>query len=237
MVLSRMTSEDVHVSVGSVASGTAAPGRAGFVSAGDLAVSAERRAALLGHRSAILWFTGLPAAGKSTLAAGLERELFRAGILPVVLDGDGLRTGLSRGLSFSTADRIEAMRRAAEAALLLANGGAVVIVALISPFREVRRQIAAQAKDQGIAFAEIYVNAPVAVCEKRDPKSLYRRARAGELHALTGVDAPYEAPEHPHLELRTDQETVAESLAKLLPFALSLARPDRTAPPGNAGDL
>lgn len=237
MVLCRMTSEDAHFSVGTVAASTGPLDRAGFVSASDPAVSAEQRATLLGHRSAILWLTGLPAAGKSTLATGLERELLRARVLPVVLDGDGLRTGLSRDLSFSTADRIEAMRRAAEAALLLATGGAVVIVALISPFREVRRQIAAQAQSRGIAFAEIYVNAPIAVCEQRDPKSLYRRARAGELHALTGVDAPYEAPEHPHLELRTDQETVAESLAKLLPFALTLARPDRPASRGKAGNL
>lgn len=232
-----MTSQDAHFSGGATTDPLGSRKGAGRVSSGDAAVSAGRRAALLGHRAAILWFTGLPAAGKSTLAVGLERELFRARVLPVVLDGDGLRNGLSRGLSFSTEDRMEAMRRAAEAALLLANGGAVVIVALISPFREVRRQIAAQAQEQGIAFAEIYVNAPIAVCEQRDPKALYRRARAGELRAVTGVDAPYEAPEHPHLELRTDQETVAESLAKLVPFALTLARPDRLAPQLNAGDL
>lgn len=232
-----MTSENVTFSARSVARGTEGLGGSGRVSPGQPAGCAERRAALLGHRSAILWFTGLPAAGKSTLAAGLERELLRAHVLPVVLDGDGLRNGLSRGLTFSTADRIEAMRRAAEAALLLAGGGAVVIVALISPFRDVRRQIAAQATERGIAFAEVYVNAPIAVCEQRDPKSLYRRARAGELHAMTGVDAPYEAPENPHLELRTDQETVDESLAKLLAFALTLARPDRPARHDNAGDL
>ncbi len=232
-----MTPEATRLSDGSVAGRPDASVRSDVASPLAEAVTAERRAALLGHRSAILWLTGLPAAGKSTLAAALERELFRARILPVVLDGDRLRAGLSQGLTFSTPDRNEAMRRAAEAALLLAGGGAVVMVAMISPFREARRQIAAQAMQQGIAFAEIYVNAPVAVCEQRDPKSLYRRARTGELRAVTGIDAPYEAPEQPHLELRTDQETVAESLSKLTRFALALVRPNRPEQRGDDGDL
>lgn len=195
-----------------------------------LPVTAAARAALLGHRSAVLWLTGLSGAGKSTLAAGLEKRLFGQRILPVVLDGDALRTGVSRGLQFSKADRDENIRRAGETALLLAQAGAVVIAALISPFQAARQQIRERARQMGIAFAEVYVNAPLAECERRDPKSLYRRARAGEIRGLTGIDSPYETPAAPELELRTDHETVAESLDKLSELALRLVCLPRPAP-------
>lgn len=191
----------------------------------DGPISPADRAALLGHRGAIIWLTGLSGAGKSTLASALERELFRARILPMVLDGDVLRTGLTRGLGFSIDDRKENIRRAAEAALLLAEGGAVVIAALISPFRDGRDQLAQRARARGIAYAEIYVNAPLAECERRDPKALYKRARAGQIPAFTGIDSPYEAPLAPALELHTDRETPEQSLAKLTALALTLVRP------------
>jgi bifunctional enzyme CysN/CysC len=190
-----------------------------------LSVSQAARAALLGHFGGIIWLTGLSGAGKSTLASGLEQELFGARILPVVIDGDVLRTGLSAGLSYSVADRKENIRRAGESALLLAETGVVVISALISPFREDRDRIARRARERGVAFAEIYVNAPLAECERRDPKLLYKKARAGLLPAFTGIDSPYEPPLAPDLELHTDRETPAQSLARLAELALRLVRP------------
>jgi adenylyl-sulfate kinase len=191
----------------------------------NIPVTAATRAALLGHRGVMIWLTGLSGAGKSTLATGLEEELFHAGVLPAVVDGDVLRTGLSHGLGFSDADRKENIRRAAEAALLLAEAGAVAITALISPFREDRQQIADRCRLRGIPFAEIYVNASLAACEARDPKGLYRKARAGLLPSFTGIDSPYEPPPAPALELHTDYESVAQSLEKLTALTLRLARP------------
>lgn len=192
-------------------------------------ISSARRAGLLGHEAAILWLTGLSGAGKTTLATALEAELLQARVLSIVLDGDTIRNGLSRDLGFSAADRKENIRRTGEAAELVAAAGAVAIVALISPFRADRRQVAERAREHGIRFAEVYVNATLAVCEQRDPKALYRRARAGEILDLTGIGSPYEAPVAPDLELRTDIETVPQSLEKLTQFALALVRPNRHA--------
>ena len=193
------------------------------------AISRARRAGLLGHEAAILWLTGLSGAGKTTLATGLEAELLQAGVLSLVLDGDVIRTGLSRDLGFSADDRRENIRRTGEAAGLVAAAGAVAIVALISPFRADRRLVAERARERGIRFAEVFVNASLAVCEQRDPKALYRRARAGEILDLTGIGSPYEAPVAPELELRTDVETVPQSLEKLTQFTLALVRPNRHA--------
>lgn len=177
----------------------------------------------IAHTPAVLFLTGLSGAGKSTLAEGLEDRLRRAGVLATVVDGDKLRSGLCRDLTFSPEDRHENLRRATELALHLADVGAVVIVALISPFQSDRQAAAARAATQGIPFAEVFINAPLAVCERRDPKHLYRRARAGEITSFTGIDSPYEAPTAPALELRTDLESVGESLDKLTQFALTLA--------------
>lgn len=183
------------------------------------------RLAVLGHRGAIVWLTGLSGAGKSTLAAALEAELLRQRIVSVVLDGDRLRTGLSRGLGFSAIDREENVRRAAEAALLVATAGLAAIVALISPFRAGRAAAAARADALGVPFAEVFVNAPLSVCEARDPKGLYRQARAGAIREWTGLDSPYEAPVSPALELHTDVESVKVSTRRLTTLALFLARP------------
>lgn len=191
----------------------------------SLPFNAAGRADLLGHRGAIVWLTGLSGAGKSTLALGLEQRLFAARILPVVLDGDVLRTGLCRGLGFSAEDRKENIRRAGEAALLLAAAGCVVVSAFISPFRADREQIAANARARGLPFAEVFVNAPLAVCERRDPKHLYQRARAGQIPDFTGIDSPYEPPLSPALELHTDRESVETCIGKLETLALGLARP------------
>jgi len=182
----------------------------------------------------LLWLTGLSGSGKSTLALRLERQLLEKGRLAAVIDGDVLRTGLTRDLGFSAADRRENVRRAAEAAFLLADAGVVTIAALISPFRADRADIAARARARRIPFAEIYVAAPLAACEQRDPKGLYRRARAGLLPLFTGIDSPYEAPRRPRLTLRTDRESVAASARKLLRVALLLARPAPRPGPRNA---
>jgi bifunctional enzyme CysN/CysC len=189
-----------------------------------LPVTPASRTTLLGHRGAVLWLTGLSGAGKSTLSTALEQRLFRAGILPAIVDGDVLRAGLCKGLGFSDADRKENIRRAAEAALLLAEAGAVVITALISPFRADRQLVAEVGRARGVPFAEVFVNAPLAECERRDVKHLYARARAGELPTFTGIDSPYEAPFAPTLELRTDLESVEQSLEKLFALAATLAR-------------
>ncbi len=183
------------------------------------------RAAILGHRGCIIWMTGLSGSGKSTLSQVLEQRLLGSGVLSTVLDGDVLRTGLSRNLGFTADDRSENLRRAAELAIHLADAGVVVVAALISPFRSDRSMAAERAKERGVPFAEIYINAPLAECERRDPKQLYKRARAGQITQFTGIDSPYEAPLAPDLEIRTDRESIADSVEKLTRLALSLARP------------
>jgi len=148
-----------------------------------------------------------------------------------------LRTGLSRNLGFTPDDRSENLRRATELAIHLADAGVVVIAALISPYRLDRAMAAERAKEKGIPFAEIYINAPLAECERRDPKQLYRKARAGQILQFTGIDSPYEAPLAPDLELRTDRESVGDSIEKLTQAALSLARPQEQALDGAGADI
>jgi bifunctional enzyme CysN/CysC len=195
----------------------------------DDPVSREARIDHFGHRGAVLWLTGLSGSGKSTLAVALQSRLFRMGFAVTLLDGDNLRHGLSSNLGFSEADRAENIRRAAEAARLLAEAGLVVITALISPFVKDRENAAAICRAAGIPFAEIYVSTPIEVCEARDPKSLYKKARAGEIPGFTGIDSPYEPPAHPALELRTDLLSREQSLEHLLKLAENLAHRDSPA--------
>jgi bifunctional enzyme CysN/CysC len=197
-------------------------GAAGFVS----------RSAILGHRGCIIWMTGLSGAGKSTLSQALEQRLLGSGVLSAVLDGDVLRAGLSRNLGFTADDRSENLRRATELSIHLADAGVVVIAALISPFRSDRAMAAERAKERNVPFAEVFVNAPLAECERRDPKQLYKKARAGQLPQFTGIDSPYEPPMAPDLEIRTDRETVSSSVEKLAQLALGLARPSGQAETG-----
>ena len=194
-------------------------------SADNRPVTPASRIALLGHRGAVIWMTGLSGSGKSTLAQGLEKRLLRSGILAAVLDGDALRTGLSKNLGFSADDRRENLRRAVELSFHLADAGVVVIAALISPFRADRTMAADRARERGTPFAEVFINAPLAECERRDPKQLYRRARAGKIPSFTGIDSPYEPPLAPDLELHTDRDSVDQSLDALNELALKLARP------------
>jgi adenylyl-sulfate kinase len=176
-----------------------------------------------GHRGAIVWLTGLSGSGKTTLARALEQQLLASGLMTVVLDGDELRRGVSQGLGYSLADRRESIRRAAEVALHLAEAGAVVLVAHISPLRDTRMLAAERFRARGVPFAEVFVSAPITVCEQRDPKGLYQKARAGQIVSFTGIDSPYEMPTAPDLEIRTDLEPIADSVAKITPLALQLA--------------
>ena len=183
-------------------------------------ITSDMRARLNGHSGAVVWLTGLSGAGKSTLAAALELALFNQGKQVFVLDGDNLRRGLCSDLGFSPEDRKENVRRAGEVAKLFAEAGLVCIAAFISPYRSERalaRRIAPEGK-----FIEVYLNAPLAVCEQRDPKGLYARARAGQLKEFTGISAPYEPPERPDLEFRPAQLSVTECVALLLDKIKSL---------------
>ncbi|MFN2507742.1 MAG: adenylyl-sulfate kinase [Chthoniobacterales bacterium] len=180
------------------------------------AITAQRRAAHNGHRGAVVWLTGLSGAGKSTIARALEAELFARGMHTYVLDGDNIRHGLNANLGFSPEDRVENIRRVSEVAKLMADSGAVAITAFISPYRMDRRRAREIALEAKADFVEVFVDAPLRVCEERDPKQLYKKARAGQIRDFTGIDAPYEAPENPEITVRTDEQRVEESVAAIL---------------------
>jgi bifunctional enzyme CysN/CysC len=187
-------------------------------------VLASERALRNGHQGAVVWLTGLSGSGKSTIAALLERELFNRGIQACRLDGDNLRYGLSANLGFSPEDRSENIRRAAEAGRILADAGLVVISSLISPYRADRARVREIMREGQARFFEIFVRCPLEVCESRDPKKLYARARAGEIPQFTGISAPYESPENPELTVRTDQQTPEESAASILDYLIQTGR-------------
>ena len=177
-------------------------------------VDARARAHLKHQQPCCIWLTGLSGAGKSTIANALEERLHAAGRHTMLVDGDDLRAGLNRDLGFGATDRAESVRRAAEVARLMVDAGLIVVVGLISPFRADRA--AARARFAPGAFVEVFVDAPLAVCEDRDPKGLYRRARRGELAAFTGIDSPYEVPEAPELRLATAEQGVEACVAAVL---------------------
>jgi bifunctional enzyme CysN/CysC len=179
-------------------------------------ISPRQRTLRNGHKGAVVWLTGLSGSGKSTLSRAIERELFRRGMHTYVLDGDNIRYGLNSNLGFSPADREENIRRVAEVARIMGDAGTVAITAFISPYRADRRGAREIAKKAGIPFVEVFVDAPLAVCEQRDPKNLYKKARAGEIKEFTGIDAPYEAPEQAEIVVHTDRESAAESITAIL---------------------
>lgn len=170
---------------------------------------------LLDQRGLCLWFTGLSGSGKSTVAAQLERELHARGILTMILDGDNVRSGINNNLGFSEEDRLENIRRIAELNKLLLSCGIVVINCFVSPTKAIRAQAA---EIIGEDFNEVYINAPIEVCEKRDVKGLYKKARAGEIKNFTGLDAPFEEPEDPVLEIRTHEMSLEESVQTALKY-------------------
>lgn len=179
-------------------------------------ITAKERARRNGHFGCVVWLTGLSGAGKSTIATHLEWELVNMGRQVFVLDGDLMRRGLCSGLAFSLTDRKENIRRVSEVAKLFAESGVICIVALISPYREDRRM--ARELAAGYPFIEIYVNASLEVCERRDPKGLYARARKGEITEFTGISSPYEPPEKPELELQTDKLSIPESVDRAIAY-------------------
>jgi bifunctional enzyme CysN/CysC len=186
-------------------------------------VTAVQRALRNGHSGRVVWLTGLSASGKSTIATELERELFRLGQHVYVLDGDNMRHGLCSDLGFSPHDRKENIRRIGETAKLFAEAGIICITAFISPYRS-DRDLVRQITALGM-FVEVYVNAPLEICERRDPKGLYAKARAHQIKEFTGISAPYEPPERPEIELPTDQLTAAESVARIIEYLRTHEKP------------
>jgi adenylyl-sulfate kinase len=175
-----------------------------------------RRWETLGLAGATVWFTGLPAAGKSTIAGALEERLVTAGRPALLLDGDDLRHGLNGDLGFDEAARSENVRRTAHVARLFAEAGTIAVVSLVSPYARDRKAAVALHAAIDLPFLEVFVDAPLELCEQRDPKGLYARARAGELPGLTGVGAPYEAPARPDLALHTESETVEIAVERVM---------------------
>lgn len=176
--------------------------------------------ALLSQQAKVIWLTGLSGSGKSTISQHIEKILHEMGYLTMLIDGDNIRTGINNNLSFSESDRTENIRRIAEVSKLFLNCGIITLNSFVSPTNEIRtlaRNIIG-ASD----FLEVYINAPLEVCEARDVKGLYAKARQGLIPDFTGITAPFEAPEHPALEIRTDQLTIEESVQKLLDFILPI---------------
>lgn len=178
------------------------------------AVTRDRRAKQNGHRSCVLWFTGFSGSGKSTLAHAVEEELHQLGCRTIVLDGDNMRHGLCSDLGFSIEDRRENIRRIAEAAKLLTEAGMIAMTAFISPFRAEREK--ARSLFQHGDFIEIYCDTPIEVCESRDIKGLYKRARAGEIKNYTGISSPYEPPLNPELIVNTGFEPLPACITRIL---------------------
>ncbi len=176
-------------------------------------LSRAERWDVLACRGAVVWITGLPASGKSSLATALEERLVRLGIPAYLLDGDNLRHGVNSDLGFDAASRTENVRRAAEIARLLADAGTIAVVSLISPYSAARAAARAIAERDGIPFVEVFVDTPLEECERRDPKGLYARARRGELRGFTGVDDPYEPPAAPDVRITTSETPIDQATA------------------------
>ena len=182
----------------------------------DGAVTRDERRANMGQQGASLWFTGLSGSGKSTVAVALEQVLLQRGFHAYRLDGDNIRFGLNKNLGFSAEDRAENIRRISEVAKLFADSGAVTLTSFISPYRADRARVRQLHEDAGLAFVEVFVDTPIEVCESRDPKGLYKKARAGEIKGFTGIDDPYQAPESPEVTLPTAELTIEQSVERCL---------------------
>jgi adenylylsulfate kinase len=180
----------------------------------QFSISQKERRQLKGHNSFLLWFTGLSGSGKSTIANAVEKVLVSEGIHTYTLDGDNVRKGLNNNLGFSPEDRTENIRRIAEVANLMVDSGLVVLAAFVSPYRKDRNNIRDILGAEN--FVEIYVNTPLAECERRDVKGLYAKAREGKITNFTGIDAPYEAPQHPDVEIDTTELSVEEAVSEIM---------------------
>lgn len=182
-------------------------------------ITKDDRALLNRQKPVVLWFTGLSGSGKSTVAGALEQALFERGCRCYLLDGDNVRHGLNRDLSFSDIDRVENIRRIGEVSKLMVDAGLIVLTAFISPFQSDRDMVRRLFEES--EFIEIFVDVPLAICEKRDPKGLYKKARAGEIPDFTGISSAYEAPEHPEIILQTHENQVAESVGAILGYLVA----------------
>jgi adenylylsulfate kinase len=179
-------------------------------------VTRQERRANIGQRGATIWLTGLSASGKSTLAAGVEKALLQRGMHAYVLDGDNVRHGLNKNLGFSAEDRAENIRRVGEVTRLFADAGLISITSFISPYRADRELARKLHEEAQLPFLEVYLDVPLEVAERRDPKGLYKKARAGQIKGFTGIDDPYEVPQSPDLHLHTDVQTVEESVQSVI---------------------
>ncbi|MGG5253233.1 adenylyl-sulfate kinase [Neobacillus sp. SM06] len=180
------------------------------------AIDKSLRQRLNGHKSLVIWFTGLSGSGKSTIANALELELHNRGLRTFLLDGDHIRHGLNSDLGFSETDRIENIRRIGEVAKLFVGAGCIVLAAFISPYLRDRERV--RFLFAANEFVEVYVKCPLAVCEQRDPKQLYKKALNGEISNFTGISAPYEEPEKPEMVIESDRETVEDAIRKIIRY-------------------
>ncbi len=182
----------------------------------DWQIKKEDRCKIKGHRSVIIWFTGLPSSGKTTIARELDRTLHERGVHTYILDGDNIRHGLNKNLGFSREERRENIRRIAEVSKLFMDAGIITMCAFVSPYTEDRTEARKLVKDA--EFIEVYLQCPVDVCMQRDPKQLYKKAMRGEIKGFTGVDDPYEAPQRPEIVLETGKLTVSECITEILTY-------------------
>ena len=179
-------------------------------------VTSEHRQKLMGHKGATLWFTGLSGSGKSTVAVALEGVLHQMGVVSYRLDGDNVRMGINKNLGFSAEDRTENIRRIGEIAKLFVDAGTIALSSFISPYRADREQVRELHEAAGMDFIEVFVDCSLEAAESRDPKGLYKKARAGEIKNFTGIDDPYEAPTKPEIHLHSDQQSLAEEVETIL---------------------
>ena len=184
----------------------------------DLIINKEQKEKLLNQRAKVLWFTGLSGSGKTTLGASVEKELFNKGYLTQILDGDNIRSGINRNLKFTEEDRVENIRRIAEVTKLFLNCGVIAINCFISPTKEARDMAKSIISKENLI--EVYVSTPIEICEQRDTKGLYAKARKGEIKNFTGISSPFEVPENPDIIVNTAELTLEESTQKILDFLI-----------------
>jgi len=189
----------------------------------DKMISKEEKEKQLNQKAVAIWMTGLSGSGKTTIALGLEKKLHQMGYLTQVLDGDNIRTGINADLNFSNEGRVENIRRIAEITKLFVNCGIITINCFVSPTIEIREQAKKIIKEH---FIEVFINTPIAICEKRDVKGLYEKARKGEINDFTGISAPFEKPKNPDIEIKTAEQTVEESVDELFSKVLSIVKYD-----------